>query len=326
MLNDEFELRMENNFEVDLVYMWVNGNDPAWRAKRDAVIGKPQRNSQVNSEGRFFDNDELKYSLRSAELYAPWIRKIFIVTDNQVPEWLDTSNPKVQIIDHKDILPHEALPSFNSSFIEHFLCDIPGLSEHFLLSNDDMFFNRPVGKEVFFDANDGLPIVRLIRRPFHRIARFISEKILKKQQGNYKQIVNTSASWVNKHYGRYFNGKPHHNIDSYLKSDIVRIRELISEEIKAMYPNHKREANDMHRSLYSYAIVAEGRGHLEYTNRKKCFRLALHDTRRYAQLDSLRPAPILFCMNDTQKSTDDDRRIAAAYMQKRFPEKSSFEK
>ncbi|MDE7072654.1 MAG: Stealth CR1 domain-containing protein, partial [Bacteroidales bacterium] len=97
--------------DIDLVYLWVNGNDPKWRAKRNAVIGKTEEGSAVNCEGRYADNDELKYSLRAVEMYAPWVRKIFIVTDNQRPEWLDTSHPKIQIVDHTEILPPQSLPS-----------------------------------------------------------------------------------------------------------------------------------------------------------------------------------------------------------------------
>ena len=65
--------------DIDLVYLWVDGSDPAWRAKRNAFLGKAQDNSPENCKGRTADNDELKYSLRSVEMYAPWIRKIFIV-------------------------------------------------------------------------------------------------------------------------------------------------------------------------------------------------------------------------------------------------------
>ena len=100
--------------DIDLVYLWVNGNDPKWIAKRDACIGKPT-DKQENCAGRYADSGELKYSLRSVEKYAPWIRKIFIVTDDQVPEWLDTSNPKVHVVDHKEIMPEESLPCFNST-------------------------------------------------------------------------------------------------------------------------------------------------------------------------------------------------------------------
>ena len=164
--------------DIDFVYLWVDGSDPVWRAKKDVHIGVDKTQSLVNCEGRYADNDELKYSLRSLEKYAPWIRTIHIVTDNQVPKWLDTSNPKIHIVDHSEILPQESLPCFNSALIEHFLWKIPGLSEHFLYGNDDMFLNKPATPASFFDAN-GLPIIRLNRRRFRKLSLLYKEKIKK---------------------------------------------------------------------------------------------------------------------------------------------------
>ena len=66
---------------IDLVYLWVDGNDPKWQAKRNAFFGRKVENSSSNFNGRYVNSDELKYSLRSVERYAPWIRKIFIVSD-----------------------------------------------------------------------------------------------------------------------------------------------------------------------------------------------------------------------------------------------------
>jgi hypothetical protein len=50
---------------------------------------------------RFGDNNELLYSLRSLDKFAPWIRKVYIVTNGQVPNWLNMSHPRVQIITHE---------------------------------------------------------------------------------------------------------------------------------------------------------------------------------------------------------------------------------
>ena len=82
------------------MYLWVDGSDPVWRAKKAAYEqgGAPVSLEAVN-EARFANNDELKYSLRSVERYAPWIRHIYIVTDGQVPAWIDLTNPRVSIID-----------------------------------------------------------------------------------------------------------------------------------------------------------------------------------------------------------------------------------
>ena len=149
--------------EIDLVYMWVDGADPVWRAKKARYAGEQvaeQQRADVAGDCRFVENDELRYSLRSAERFAPWIRRIYVVTDGQTPAWLDTSHPRVRIVDHREILPADALPIFNSSAIEWALPRIPGLADRFLLANDDTFFGAPVGPEFFF-ARDGYPYLRL---------------------------------------------------------------------------------------------------------------------------------------------------------------------
>ena len=129
-------------YEIDLVYLWVDGSDPAWLTKKQQVTGIVSDQSETNNKGRYINNDELRYSLRSVERYVPWIRKIFIVTDNQFPEWLNKDHPKIRVVDHREIMPEEALPCFNSSVIEYFLYRIPGLADRFLFANDDMFFNK----------------------------------------------------------------------------------------------------------------------------------------------------------------------------------------
>ena len=182
--------------DIDLVYLWVNGNDPKWMAKRNACIGKPS-DKQENCKGRYADSGELKYSLRSVEKYAPWIRKVFIVTDDQIPEWLDTTNQKVRIVDHTEIMPAECLPCFNSNLIEHFLDKIQGLSEHFLYANDDMYINRPISPETFFAA-DGLPIIYMNRKPFRKLGLFFREKVLGKPISMYLRFIKNAAELVEK--------------------------------------------------------------------------------------------------------------------------------
>lgn len=309
--------------DIDIVYLWVDGNDPQWLAKHNACIGKTEDKSAVNCKGRYSDNDELKYSLRSVEMYAPWIRKIFIVTDNQVPKWLDTSNPKIRIVDHKEILPEVSLPCFNSRLIEHFLYKIPGLSEYFLYANDDMFINRPVTPATFFAA-DGLPIIRFNRRPFRKFTLWFKEKVQGKALSNYVQAIRNSAELVEKRYGIYYGGKTHHNIDAYLKSDYRHVGDVFRNEIGAMLTHHVRSADDVQRNIYSYVALAEKRAHLHYVTRKTSFRLHIQNESHYGKLEKYNP--ILFCMNDSQYAKDEDRERAKAYLDRRFPEKSQFEK
>ncbi len=120
--------------EIDLVYMWVDGSDPVWLAKKRALTGEMAEGGEANSKARYENNDELKYSLRSAEKNAPWIRRIFIVTDGQTPEWLDTSDPRIRVVDHSEIMPPEALPCFNASVINY---ELPGFVAVWACEFDD---------------------------------------------------------------------------------------------------------------------------------------------------------------------------------------------
>ncbi len=312
---------MEN--DIDLVYLWVDGSDPKWVEKRNACIGRSEEKSGLNCKGRYADNDELKYSLRSAELYAPWIRRIFIVTDEQTPRWLDTSNPKIRIVDHKEIMPAVCLPCFNSTVIEHHLHKIPGLAERFLFSNDDTFFNRPVAPDDFF-APDGLPIARMNWRPFRKVTLFLREKVLRKSIRYFPMVVRAAALAVERKYGIYYKDKAHHNIDAYLKSDYERMRALFDDEIAPTLGNHVRAANDIQRNLYTYAALAEKRMHRCYVGGRTSFRFHIENKRHYKKLAKY--DPLFFCMNDSEYATDADRQRVTAFLSERFAEKSSFEK
>lgn len=98
--------------------------------------------------------DELRYSLRSLDQYAPWVRTVHLVTDDQIPAWLRTHTPGLHVVSHKEIFddPNQ-LPTFNSHAIESQLHHIEGLSEHFLYFNDDVFLERPAVPQDFFLTN-----------------------------------------------------------------------------------------------------------------------------------------------------------------------------
>lgn len=311
------------NHPIDLVYLWVNGNDPKWRAKKEKVTGVRDDLRDENCEGRYADNNELMYSLRSVEKYAPWINKIFIVTDEQTPTWLDVSNPKIKIVDHREILSQNALPTFNSTIIEHAIHRIPGLSEHFLYANDDMFINNFVRPEDFFTA-EGMPIVRFNRRPFRKFTLFFKEKVLGKTISNYNRTIQTSARLVEQYFGRYIGHKTHHNIDAYRKSDYSETYELFKTQIEETFSNRVRSDKDIQRNLYSYVSIAQKKAKRIFVSQKNSFRLHIDKPSRYAKLEAYHP--MLFCLNDSQYSTPEDRDKVKVYLESKFPDKSSFEK
>lgn len=116
-------------------------------------------NDDAFSENRFSDKDELKYSLRSVEKYANWVRNIYIVTNGQIPNWLNTSHPQIKMVNHKSIFTNQSdLPTFNSASIEFNLHRIKGLSKKFLYLNDDFLFGQPVYLEDFYSRSKGYQI------------------------------------------------------------------------------------------------------------------------------------------------------------------------
>lgn len=153
-------------FDVDAVLTWVDGDDPQWQAQREArLAGRSGIAATASSSGmsRYRSRDELRWAMRSLHLFAPWVRRIHLVTAGQTPDWLDTSDPRVALVDHRDVFPAEALPTFNSHAIESRLHHVPDLTEHFLYVNDDFVLGRPVRKEHFFLPSGSVAVFEALR-------------------------------------------------------------------------------------------------------------------------------------------------------------------
>ncbi|MFI7360209.1 stealth family protein [Streptomyces avidinii] len=152
----------EIDFPVDAVITWVDASDPAWRRRRDlaaADMDNDARSGVDHADHRYRDRGELRYCLRSIAAYAPWIRRIFLITDDQLPSWLATEGPRITVVQHRELFSGtDHLPVFNSHAIESQLHRVPGLSEHFLYFNDDIFLGRPQQPQNYF-LPSGLPKV-----------------------------------------------------------------------------------------------------------------------------------------------------------------------
>ena len=139
---------MKRNLPIDIVVTWVDGSDPAWRAKKEKYTGV--KVCEGNTEVRYRDWDTLRYWFRGVEKYAPWVRYVWFVTDGQKPEWLNIDHPKLKWVKHSDFVPGEYLPTFNANTIEWNLHRIEGLAEQFVYFNDDVFMIRETKPEDFF--------------------------------------------------------------------------------------------------------------------------------------------------------------------------------
>ena len=143
--------------KVDIVYLWVDGADKIWQTKRHRAYARWSQNHPDelaiygNNAGRYRDNGELRFNLRSLEKFFPNHGHIYIVTDGQRPSWLRSSKG-LTLIDHKDLLPQPSAGVFDSGHIESYLHRIPGLSEKFFYLNDDVFFGTMVDVDWWFGA------------------------------------------------------------------------------------------------------------------------------------------------------------------------------
>lgn len=146
-----------NSDPIDVVMLWVDGSDPAQQASLARF--RPRLPWLRPSRSRFRDNGELRYALRSIHRNMPWVRTVHIVTNGQVPDWLDVGHPGINLITHDQFYADPSvLPTFSSSAIEANLHRLGrcGVAERFLLFNDDFFIGQPVAREEYVAA-DGTP-------------------------------------------------------------------------------------------------------------------------------------------------------------------------
>ncbi|MFR9650884.1 MAG: hypothetical protein SNG35_02530 [Rikenellaceae bacterium] len=322
--------------KIDLVYLWIDGDDTQLRERRSHFL-PPERLRDIESfsAGRFSQSEELRYSLRSVELYAPWVNHIYIVTDNQIPRWLDLNYPKVTIIDQSQILPESALPTFNSTVVELGLANIEGLSEYFLYANDDMLLCREVKPDTFITAEG------LMRGRF-KTSKESAEQIS-------KSTYLTTIARVNEAIYRDFNVKmggelrhlsPHHNIDIYSKSVIKEALECYSEWVDESMKSRFRSPNDMQRHLFSLYALATGRAeaidvregvYLKALKRLLCPSTGVESmvvNLPLSSFDRLRLRlynPAMICVNDNEFATSDDREVVRAFLEGLYPKRSAFE-
>jgi hypothetical protein len=155
---------------IDAVVTWVDGTDPAHRAKLDRFLGALGRVPEIASADRYRETGEFAYCIASLLRFAPWLRRIWIVTDAQEPAFMPAlrASPwreKVSLVDHAVLFAgyERNLPTFNNRSLLSALWRIPGLSSRFLYLNDDFAMLRPVEPEDFF--RDGKVVLRGCWRP-----------------------------------------------------------------------------------------------------------------------------------------------------------------
>lgn len=326
--------------KIDLVYLWVDGSDEKWLAKKNAELKKiGQLPVEAAGDYRCNDNDELLFSLRSVEKFADWVNHIFIVADDQIPKWLNINNSKITVVNQNDIMPKNALPCFNSNVIESFLQNIPNLSEHFIYANDDMLFMAKTKPSYFFTKN-GTPIIRVnnSKKQKKRLENLlpVGEKFNKIWENGtiYDCTKLNSIKLVYDVAGNYdYCWQESHNIDPYRKSDIKNIIDTpeIKEKVEIMRKNRFRDKSDLQRILFHLFGVAKygykmvGNDFLTQISQYLTFRFRdiptyTDDVKKKMSRTFKRK---LVCVQDTRDGRY--RKSNFDYLTKMFPNKSEFE-
>lgn len=158
--------------EVDFVVPWVDFNNVKWRNSMEKHL-KKNNASDMNGDFRFRSNTHLlKLWITGVIKNAKWVNTIWIVIDRE--SWvseIENMHEKVRIVFHDQFIDPEWLPTYNSNAIETYIDQIEGLSEHFVLFNDDCFVMNPIEKGDFFCKN-GLPLDSDVLHPIYPYSEY----------------------------------------------------------------------------------------------------------------------------------------------------------
>lgn len=328
--------------DIDFVVTWVDMNDPEWKKEFSKYSRKQKNEKNGVADARFRDYGFLKYWFRGIEKFAPWVRKIHFVTCGQKPEWLDVSNPRLNPIDHKDIIPAQFLPTYNSVVIERYLHLIPGLADHFVYFNDDVYIIRPVGQDRFF--RNGLPRdiaaflynpawsqwyktlnnnIRIINRHFDK-----REVMARDHDKWFDKSYGPRAKWnyLLKPYGKFITLRTPHNAQPYLKSTFDEVWAAAEKELTETSANRFRSVTDFTPELFRTWQIC--RSNFEPYNTyadTKMFPLLIRS--RQAVKAIREQSYSLVCINDHARIRNYERvmeELREAF-ESILPEKSSFE-
>jgi hypothetical protein len=328
------------DYPIDFVIAWVDGGDPEWQ--REKARFKPKIHDDNRTE-RYRNWQLLKYWFRAVEKNAPWVNRIHFVTWGHVPSWLDTDNPKINVVRHADFIPDEYLPTFNSNSIELNLHRIKELAEHFVLFNDDMYLINPVDRDDFFSR--GLPRgmavfnppttsddvmqailsndIRLINRNFDKksTVRGNSRRFMNIRYGKY--IVRTLLCLPWKRFVGFYN---RHLASPFLKSSFECVWEKEYAALDRTSRNRFRSTEDINQYAFTYWQYCTGNFVPSAKIGEACD--IFDDIKKSCALIRDRRRKCI-CINDSDRDEGtflNARERLAEEFEKRFPDKCSFEK
>ena len=326
-------------FPIDIVYTWVDGTDPVWldalhRVQHDFLETKGAIPSW-SLASRFQSSDELKYSLRSIEAFAPWVRQVHILTANQCPEWLNTS--AAHLVNHTEVFPDEAaLPTFSPRSIEAVLHRIPSLAEHFISFNDDFLLGRPARVHDFF-LPDGTPLCWGVRDKPSLPVTYAEEDYA--AMSAHDAGTRRACQTVSQHFGMRFSCRLKHTPRAMTRSTVHKLWATFPELFQRVITSQFRSCSDVTiPELYCYYLLATEQGVFRQLNGlpKLLSMLAGRPhhlgtsllSKKFATVSALLRfmKPVTLCFNNSEKAEQKHIDRMLAIYARLFPKPSRFEK
>ncbi|MCY0906623.1 stealth family protein [Arthrobacter sp. H14-L1] len=309
-------------FEIDMVFSWVDGSSPEYQAARRArqtgvVLGEGD-----DHEARYRQIDELKYALRSIYMYAPWVRRIFIATDSPAPAWL-AEHPTVTIVRSEEFFADPSvLPTHNSQAVECQLHHIDGLAEHFLYSNDDMFFGRPVSPDMFFTPGG---ITRFIQADT-RIG--LGENAAERSGFENAARVNRKLLW--NRFGRITTRHLEHAAAPLRRSVMAEMEREFPAEFAATAASTFRAADNISvtNSLYHYYALLNGQAVTQPEARVRYIDTTMRSGLTYLPRLLAKRNADFFCLNDgsfPEVAAQERAELVTDFLERYYPLRAPWE-
>ena len=285
-------LASDVTFDIDLVFSWVDGTSSEFQRARAQRMKTYVVGDGDDSEARYRQIDELKYALRSVRLFAPWVRRIFVVTDSPRPAWL-AEHPAVTLVRSEEFFADpRVLPTHNSHAVESQLHHIEGLSEHFIYSNDDMFFGRSVRPEMFFSPGGITKFIEATTR--------IGLGEPDPSRSGFENAARVNRALLRERFGRITTRHLEHAATPLRRSVMAELEREFPREFARTAASAFRSSSDISvtNSLYHYYALMTGRAVVQEKARVKYIETTLASAQ--AEMDSLlRDRDYdFFCLND----------------------------
>lgn len=339
------------NEKIDFVVTWLDSSDPEWQREYNKYKGITTTGDK--SKARYRDWDLFKYWFRAVENYAPWVNKVFLITNGTFPKWINPGNPKLVLVKHSDYIPEQFLPTFNSRTIEFYMNRIKGLSEHFVYFNDDMYINAPVTPEYYFkeglpcDCNSetffNVPKYNPIDRFNITLSMMVDIGVLNAHFDRREVIRHSPRRWFGTHLSkvgllnslymkclqseRFVGFNWRHVEQPYLKSVFDEIWKKEAEMLSESSTRFRGEAT-LNPYIFRYWQFATNKFHPVRLKHARKYRVVKEHIPKI--LRAIQDSKISsLCINDTPLCTDDEfvqfKDAIHRAFEKKFPNKSSFE-